>query len=416
MNTPQFKKAKRSKAKIRLGIAGPSGSGKTYTALLLAKGLAKGDWNKVGVIDSENGSADLYENLGPYSTMSLTSYTPEDYIAAIEAAEAAGFEVAIIDSITHEWQALLEISDDIQAKNRGMNSYTVWKTLTPRHQKFIDRILKSNIHIITTVRSKTDYIMTMGDNGKNKIEKAGMAQVTRDGFEYELTLSFDIDINHVGFVSKDRTGLYTNERPKILTEADGARILAWCESGAQAEPSPLDRAVKAVQSAQSIHELSTIKAALPADVVDTAAFKEAGNKRYGELKLTEPVAVDVPANHVVVGSANTEPKVVKLGPPEVTPRVVKEANSTPAYLSDELDKPQVVVDEPATDTPAEQPAKELTILDKAIADIKAATTMADLAAIRDSVSEEIASNTRFRNAGQTKQKELKKAAEKAASK
>jgi hypothetical protein len=404
MSTPQFKKASRKAAKIRLGIAGPSGSGKTYTALLLAKGLARGDWNKVGVIDSERGSADLYENLGPYSTMSLTSTTPEDYIAAIEAAEQAGFDVAIIDSITHEWQSLLEISETMQAMNRSMNSYTVWKTLTPRHQKFIDRILKSNIHIITTVRSKTDYIMTMGENGKNKVEKAGMAQVTRDGFEYELTLSFDIDINHVGYVSKDRTGLYTNERPKVLSEEDGARILAWCESGAKAEPSPLERAVQAISGAHTIEEMSAIKAALPHDIVDNALFISAGTKRFGELKAAVPVSLTASvstATPEVVATAIEAPE--KNTPPAVVKRVLKEA--VPAYMNDELDKPQVVVDAPAE-------AKVLSPLDQAIADIKAATTMEQLKAVHDRQPADIAENTRFRNAGQAKQKELKKAAEK----
>lgn len=404
MSIPQFKKAKRSKAKIRLGIAGPSGSGKTMTALLLAKGLARGNWEKVGVIDSERGSADLYEHLGPYNTLSLTSTTPEDYMAAIEAAEQAGFDVAIIDSITHEWQTLLEISEQMQAMNRSMNSYTVWKSLTPRHQKFIDRILASSIHIITTVRSKTDYIMTMGDNGKNKVEKAGMAQVTRDGFEYELTLSFDIDINHVAFVSKDRTGLYVNERPKVLTEADGARILAWCESGAQAEPSPLEKAVRAIEAAHSVEELSAIKAALSEEIVDSVAFIAAGNKRFGELKAATPVstptstaAPEVKTNVGVQVEAHTGPAPEKNTPPAVVKRVLKEAEQTPAYLNDELDKPQIVVDAP-----------QVSPLDQAIADIKACKTMEELKAVHDRQPVEIAENIKFRNAGQAKQKALKK--------
>lgn len=35
----EFKKAHRSKAKLRLAIAGPSGAGKTYSALLIASGI-----------------------------------------------------------------------------------------------------------------------------------------------------------------------------------------------------------------------------------------------------------------------------------------------------------------------------------------------------------------------------------------
>ena len=39
------------------------GRGKTYSALLMAFGIT-GNWSKIAIIDTENGSADLYENLG----------------------------------------------------------------------------------------------------------------------------------------------------------------------------------------------------------------------------------------------------------------------------------------------------------------------------------------------------------------
>lgn len=229
-----LRKAQRKAAKIRLGLASPSGGGKTYSALLIAKGLA-GSWDKVAVIDTENGSADLYSHLGDYNVLALTApYDPKKYIDAIKECESARMEVIIVDSITHEWSGVggcLEMQQIAFEKQRQKNSYTAWKEITPLHQKFIDTILQSNCHIITTVRSKTDYLM-VNESGKNSIQKVGMAQVTRDGFEYELTISLDLDVNHRAIASKDRTGLFEGKPAFVPSEETGRVIKEWCESGA----------------------------------------------------------------------------------------------------------------------------------------------------------------------------------------
>lgn len=229
-----LRKAQRKAAKIRLGLASPSGGGKTYSALLIAKGLA-GSWDKVAVIDTENGSADLYSHLGDYNVLALTApYDPKKYIDAIKECESAGMEVIIVDSITHEWSGVggcLEMQQIAVEKQRVKNTYTAWKEITPLHQKFIDTILQSNCHIITTVRSKTDYLM-VNESGKNSIQKVGMAQVTRDGFEYELTISLDLDVNHRAIASKDRTGLFEGRPAFVPSEETGRIIKEWCESGA----------------------------------------------------------------------------------------------------------------------------------------------------------------------------------------
>lgn len=229
-----LRKAQRKAAKIRLGLASPSGGGKTYSALLIAKGLA-GSWDKVAVIDTENGSADLYSHLGDYNVLTLTApYNPQKYIDAIKECESAGMEVIIVDSITHEWSGVggcLEMQQIAVEKQRVKNTYTAWKEITPLHQKFIDTILQSDCHIITTVRSKTDYLM-VNESGKNSIQKVGMAQVTRDGFEYELTISLDLDVNHRAIASKDRTGLFEGKPAFVPSEETGRLIKEWCESGA----------------------------------------------------------------------------------------------------------------------------------------------------------------------------------------
>lgn len=229
----QLRKAERKQVKMRIGLSAPSGAGKTYSALLLAKGLA-GSWDKIALIDTENGSGELYSHLGEYNVITLNEpFEPEKYIEAIKACEDAGINTIIIDSITHEWSGkggCLDLHEQVTAKMRIPNSFTAWAQITPRHQAFIEAILQSNCHIITTVRTKTDYVLTER-NGKQVPQKVGMAAVTRDGFEYELTLSLDLDINHLATASKDRTGLFVDKPSAMITEETGKKILDWCLSG-----------------------------------------------------------------------------------------------------------------------------------------------------------------------------------------
>lgn len=242
MSNLTLKKATRKQVKLRLGLAGPSGSGKTASALLLAYGIV-GDWSKIAVIDSENESASLYANfvlpncstIGEFNTISISApFSPEKYIEAIKACEAVpDIEIIIVDSITQEWAGkggCLDIHEDITKRMKNPNSYTAWAEVTPRHQSFIDTILQSRCHVITTVRSKTEYVMTER-NGKQVPQKMGMASVTREGFEYELSVSLDIDITNKAYASKDRTGLFSGKLPFVVTEETGRAILEWCMRG-----------------------------------------------------------------------------------------------------------------------------------------------------------------------------------------
>jgi len=230
----QLQKATRKQVKLKLGLSAVAGGGKTKGALLLAKGLC-GEWDKIAVIDTENNSASLYSDMGPFNTLELTAdYTPEKYIQAIKTCEDAGMDVIIIDSITHEWDGkggIIDISNSMTG-----NSFTNWAKITPRHQAFIDAILQSKCHIITTVRRKQDYEMNKDSNGKTTVTKAGLKEVTREGFEYELTLNFNLDERHNCTASKDRTGLFMDKPAFIITEETGKLIKQWCETGVEVKP------------------------------------------------------------------------------------------------------------------------------------------------------------------------------------
>lgn len=224
----ELQKAQRKQAVIKMGLQGPSGSGKTYSALLLAYGLVK-DWDKIACIDSENFSASLYSHLGDYSVVQIgPPFSPAKYIEAIELCESAGMEVIIIDSISHEWDGAGGILD-VHSNMMG-NSFTNWSRVTPMHNSFVNKILQSPAHIIATIRSKQDYVLSER-NGKVVPEKVGLKGVTRDGMDYELTIVFDIDIKHHAAASKDRTGLFSDKPTIIITDATGELIKDWCMSG-----------------------------------------------------------------------------------------------------------------------------------------------------------------------------------------
>jgi len=248
--------SKRSKARLRIALQGPSGSGKTYSALLLAYGLT-GDWRKVCVIDTENQSADLYSELGQYYVLSLSApYSPKRYIEALLLCEASGIECIIIDSITHEWNGkggCLDMHEKITSAMRIPNSFTAWASVTPEHQSFIDAILKSKCHVISTVRSKTENVLTER-NGKQVPVKVGMAPITRDGFEFEQTVSLDLDAEHYAFTSKDRTGIFSGKPKFMITPETGKTILEWCNQGEDQE----EMVRTLVNSSVSIDDLNVL--------------------------------------------------------------------------------------------------------------------------------------------------------------
>ncbi len=236
----QLRKAERRKAKLRVGVTGPSGSGKTYTGLLISKGLVD-SWEKICLIDSENGSGELYSHLGDYNVITLQApFSPERYIEAINEAVKAGMEVIFIDSVSHEWDGkggCLEINELLaKTKFRG-NTWGAWSETTPRHQKFIESITQAPVHVITSARSKTDTIQTED----KKIKKVGLKDIQREGFEYELTLSFNIDRDkHYATASKDRTGMFIDLDPFVITEETGKQLREWAEKGT--EPLPVQQA------------------------------------------------------------------------------------------------------------------------------------------------------------------------------
>jgi hypothetical protein len=219
-----FRKATKSLSKLRLALTGPSGSGKTYSALMIAQGLS----DSIAMIDTERGSGELYSDLLNYDVLQLAPpFDPEKYIQAIKAAETAGYETIIIDSLSHAWAGeggILEIHDRVAKSTR--NSFAAWREVTPMHNALVDAMLQSSCHIIVTMRTKTAYEVQQDDK-KTRVIKVGLAPVQRDGLEYEFTLVLDLSVEgHIASSSKDRTGLFDGKYFVPSTDT-GKELLNW---------------------------------------------------------------------------------------------------------------------------------------------------------------------------------------------
>jgi hypothetical protein len=249
----EIHRATKRRAKLRLGMSGPAGSGKTYSALLIAGGLG----GRIGMIDTEHGSGDLYADLLPegYDVLQLTPpYTPARYVEAIHALEDAGVQTIIVDSLTHAWTGEGG-SLDRQGKiaDKSGNSWQAWRQVTPEHNALVEALLQSKCHIIATMRAKTEYVQEKDERtGRQTVRKIGLAPIMRDGIEYEFTTFLELDLHHMAFAGKDRTRLFDGSifKPDMET---GRNLLSWLDAGVDA---PVKRTVSEEQKAEMRQAIS----------------------------------------------------------------------------------------------------------------------------------------------------------------
>lgn len=230
----QIRQAKREYRPLKIGIGGISNSGKTRGALQTAYGIT-GNWAEICVIDTENRSADLYADMGPYDVLSLDDTSAQGYIAAINAVVQAGtYKVMILDSLTHEWAGkggILEAIEKINATSAG-NKYTAWGQATPLHNSFVETWLQAKIHTIATMRKKDEYVIEQNEKGKAVPKKVGLKNIQRDGLDFEFDVLLSIHSNHLCTVEKDRTRLFDGGMPFELSADIGKKLIDWSRGDA----------------------------------------------------------------------------------------------------------------------------------------------------------------------------------------
>lgn len=264
-----FQKATKEQVRLRMALVGPSGSGKTYTALNVGQHLG----GRVAVIDSEHGSARKYADTFNFDVLELDTFSPLTYVEAISAAAAAGYDVLVVDSLSHAWtgkEGALEQVDIATARGKSGNKFADgWREVTPMHNQLIDAIIAAPLHVIATMRVKTEYVIEENDRGKKVPVKVGLAPVQRSGMEYEFDIVGDIDHDHRLVVTKSRCAPLADaviSRPgKDLADT----LAAWLSSGA------------ALASAEQVQRMVT---------VTTALDETAPNDRFGWLQIAEAAA------------------------------------------------------------------------------------------------------------------------------
>ncbi|MBM4020296.1 MAG: ATP-binding protein [Planctomycetes bacterium] len=229
----QFQPATKAQAKLRAALTGPAGSGKTCSALRMATGIG----GRIAVIDTERGSASKYADRFKFDTCQLLDRTIEGYLAAIETAAKAGYDVLIVDSLSHAWQELLQEVDRLAKARFSGNTWAAWSEGTPKQRRLIDAILDWPGHVIATMRSKTEWNQQTDEKtGRLRPVRIGLAPEQGKGCEYEFDLLLELATDHIGTVIKDRTGKFQDKTIEKPDEAFGQALAEWLSEGTPAKP------------------------------------------------------------------------------------------------------------------------------------------------------------------------------------
>lgn len=229
-----FKKASRKQLKLRMALIGPTGSGKTRTALMIAAGLGK----RIAVIDTEERSASYFvgaKGVPEFEVCELDHFEPRSYVQKIREAESEGFDVIIVDSLTHAWSGkggALEMVDNAARKpSNGGNNFAAWREVTPEHNALVEALVRCKAHLIVTMRAKMAYDVVENERGKKVPVKIGLSPIQRDGMEYEFSVICDLDTDHNLFVSKSRLDAIDQRMIRMPDAEFGREILAILNEG-----------------------------------------------------------------------------------------------------------------------------------------------------------------------------------------
>lgn len=283
-NPLTFEKATKLKAKLRLALLGVAGSGKTMTALKIAQQMGK----RIALIDSEHASASKYGDIFSFDTLQLTSFHPQRYIDAINTAASAGYDVCIIDSLSHAWNGkdgALEIVDKVAARSQSNNSFTAWREVTPLHNALVECMLQTDMHLITTMRVKTEYVMEKNEKtGKTAPRKIGIQPIQRDGLEYEFDVIADLDLQNNFMVSKTRCSVLKDYFSREENGDVGKILKKWLNTEAVSVTKPIE-----AELLQEVEPIVTVqKAVAPIESPLPTETKQSKTQTWNGRQKLEP--------------------------------------------------------------------------------------------------------------------------------
>lgn len=247
-----FRPAIRENVNLLIGLAGASGSGKTYTAMRLASGIS-GD-KPFAVIDTEAGRAKHYAGQFRFDHADLTPpFTPDRYAEAIAAADAGGYSVIVVDSMSHEWAGdggCLDMQEAEFQRMGGRDAAKMASWIKPKmaHKQMVQKLLQVRAHLILCFRAEEKIEMQKGEDGKMKVVPKigpggfkGWLPICEKNLPYELTASFLLTADAPGIpkpikLQEQHKPMFPLDQP--ISEESGKRILEWAKGGSTPNPPP----------------------------------------------------------------------------------------------------------------------------------------------------------------------------------
>jgi len=274
----EINKATRELIWTKTALMSPSGGGKTYSALRLATGMLKKlkelgqeKNGKIILANTESSRGYYYASEFDYDIVNIAApHSPEKYVELINFVVEKNYPILILDSTSMEWEGK---GGCLELHQAGGGTFQAWAKVTPRHDKFIQAIADSPIHVIATMRAKDSYEIEKSENGKTNVKKLGVGAQQRSGYEYEFTCTFSID-RTLATVQKDNTHIFQDSVGEILSESSGEKIIEWANSGEGYTPPIREVKVSEPKVEKAVVTTKTLKE----NVVDLAKQKISINK------------------------------------------------------------------------------------------------------------------------------------------
>lgn len=292
-----FRPATREKVPLLIGVIGSSGAGKTMSAMRIAKGIS-GE-KRFAVIDTEAGRAKHYADQFAFDHGDMTApFSPDRYAEAIAAADAAGYPVVVVDSMSHVWAGdggCLDMQEAAFERMGRRDAVKMASWIEPKqaHKRMVTKLLQLRAHVILCFRAEPKVEMVRDEKGKMQVvAKTGLTGI--DGWfpicekmlPYELTLSLLLLASKPGIplpikLQQQHRAIVSLDKP--LDESVGAGLAAWAAGGEAKEPT----AKPAPKPAATTGRIDPKEAASLRDAVISAGAIPAFRERYGVTKVDE---------------------------------------------------------------------------------------------------------------------------------
>lgn len=246
----EVKQAVREAVPPLVVLWGPSGSGKTYSALKVARGIV-GQKSKIVVVDTENGRAKFYADMvgGWHHIDFQPPFSPQRYTEAMKAAEHAGADIIVIDSMSHVWEGeggVLDMADNARSSTgKALTGLAKFKTPKTQFKRMQNNLLRSRVPVIFCLRAKPLSVQ-VGKGDDAKIVEKGLTPICEKNFIFEATVSVLLGPDHkpvfqntedlkcnpaVPSVKIPEAAAGAIKRGAYLDEATGAAIASWLGGG-----------------------------------------------------------------------------------------------------------------------------------------------------------------------------------------